>query len=64
VVKPSHNPIAAIGDQIVFDSDHGSQIGIVVNIVRDIGNAQQFAIVEVDDGVARIYQAIPTNTRT
>jgi len=48
VIKSSYNQNAEIGGRVVFENDHGPQIGILINVLRDIGNAQLFALVEVD----------------
>ncbi len=57
--KRSYNQGAEIGDRVAFDSDHGPQIGILVNIVRDVGNAQPFAIIAVDNLSPGILAWVP-----
>ncbi len=59
MVKRSHNPGAEIGSRVVFDSEHGPQTGVLVNIVRDVGNAQPFAIVAVDNPPPGILASVP-----
>lgn len=59
MLKPSHKQSAEIGNRVVFESDRGPQVGTLINIVRDVGNAQPFAIVAVDDRLSGFLASVP-----
>jgi hypothetical protein len=49
VIKHTVAAIFSVGDRVYFENDHGPQAGKVIGILRNIANAQPFAIVELDD---------------
>ena len=50
---------AGVGDTVAFDLNCGPQIGTVIAIQRHVANAQQFALVEIDNQLGDIVESIP-----
>lgn len=48
-----------VGMRVEFDSEYGPQRGVVVGVQKDIGNAQGFAVVEVDHALSGMTQCVP-----
>lgn len=47
------------GTPVTFDSEHGPQRGTVSGIKRDVTNAQQWAVVEIDHDLPGILMNVP-----
>ena len=47
-----------IGAKVIYENDHGPQNGTVTDILRNINNGQQFAIVEIDNDLPGIFDSV------
>lgn len=58
VIKHAVVDIISVGNRVHFENDHGPQVGKVVGILRNISNAQPFAIVEIEDILSGILISV------
>ncbi len=47
------------GSRVEFDSDYGPQTGTVFGVMRDVGNGEPFAMVEIDHAMDGMYWKVP-----
>lgn len=47
------------GSRVEFDSEFGPQVGTVLDVTRDVGNGEPFAVVELDHAMAGMLWKVP-----
>lgn len=49
------------GTRVTFDSEHGPQAGVVIGHLKDNGNGEKYALVEIDHALSGITWNVPVS---